>query len=377
MANERIMVVEDEWAIADDIQKCLKNLGYTVSSVAASGEKAVQRAEEHKPDLILMDIALQGEMDGIEAASQINSRFNIPVIYLTAYADKKVLERAKLTGPFGYLIKPFEENELYSTIEMAFYKHKMEMKIKESEEKFRAISTATFDSIIMMDNEGKVSFWNKAAEKMFGYLKEESVGEYLHKLIVHKRYHEDYLKGFETFKVTGQGPVFEKVLTLPGLKKDGTEFYGDYSFSAIKIKDKWHAISTIRDITERKKAEEQILKLSRAIEYNPCTILITDAGGVIEYVNPKFIQLTGYSFEEAIGQNPRILKSGKTPPEVYKDLWKTIKSGNEWRGEFSNRKKNGELYWESASISPVKNTEGVITHFVAVKEDISEKKGAE
>jgi len=130
------------------------------------------------------------------------------------------------------------------------------------------------------------------------------------------------------------------------------------------------------EITEREHAEEQIHKLSRAVEQSPNIVLITDTEGNIEYVNPKFIQLTGYSLEEAIGITPRVLKSGRTPPEVYKELWKTITSGNEWRGEFCNKKKNGEFFWESAIISPIKNDKGVITHFVAVKDNITMQKQA-
>ncbi len=114
--------------------------------------------------------------------------------------------------------------------------------------------------------------------------------------------------------------------------------------------------------------------LFHAIEQSSSTIIITDEKGCIEYANPRFIQLTGYSLEEAIGENPRFLKSGKTSSEVYKELWETLASGKEWRGEFCNRKKKGEFYWESASISPVKNAEGIITNFIAIKDDITEKK---
>lgn len=136
-------------------------------------------------------------------------------------------------------------------------------------------------------------------------------------------------------------------------------------------------IQVMRDITERKQTEEKIRKLSHAIEQSSTSVVITDTKGDIEYINPKFTTLTGYSREETIGKTPRVLKSGKTPPDVYKELWKTITSGNEWSGELCNKKKNGELYWEYASISPVKNPEGVITNFIAVKEDITERKNAE
>jgi len=131
------------------------------------------------------------------------------------------------------------------------------------------------------------------------------------------------------------------------------------------------------EIIERKQAEEQLIKLFRAVEQSPVTVIITDIDANIEYVNPKFTQLTGYTFEEVIGKNPRILKSGEISPEEYKLLWETITSGREWRGEFHNKKKNGELYWESASISPIRNSKGDITHFLGVKEDITERKQAE
>jgi PAS domain S-box-containing protein len=130
------------------------------------------------------------------------------------------------------------------------------------------------------------------------------------------------------------------------------------------------------EIAERRRAEEELRKLGRAVEQSPVSIVITDTTGHIEYVNPRFTAVTGYTFEEAIGNNPRILKSGDKSPEEYRQLWETISAGREWRGEFHNKKKNGELYWESASISPITNGDGRITHFVAVKEDITERKRA-
>ena len=132
-----------------------------------------------------------------------------------------------------------------------------------------------------------------------------------------------------------------------------------------------------KEIAGCERSEDQLRKLSCAVEQSPTTVIITDIKGNIEYVNPKFTRLTGYTLKEAIGQTPSILKSGKTPPEEYERLWESITSGREWHGEFCNKKKNGELYWESASISPVRNAEGVITHFVGIKEDITERKNME
>lgn len=133
-------------------------------------------------------------------------------------------------------------------------------------------------------------------------------------------------------------------------------------------------VGSARDITVSKENENQLRKLSRAVEQSPASVVITNLDGNIEYVNPKFTEVTGYTLEEALGQNPRVLKSGDQPVENYRELWETITSGKEWRGEFLNKKKNGELFWEAASISPIKNEKGETTHFLAVKEDITEQK---
>ncbi len=133
----------------------------------------------------------------------------------------------------------------------------------------------------------------------------------------------------------------------------------------------------VHDISESRRNEEELRKLSRAVEQGPASVVITDLDGKIEYVNPAFTRVTGYSREEALGQNPRILKSGESPPEVYRALWDAITRGREWRGEFHNRRKDGTLYWELASISPIADADGRTTHFIAVKEDISARKESE
>jgi two-component system, NtrC family, sensor kinase len=147
--------------------------------------------------------------------------------------------------------------------------------------------------------------------------------------------------------------------------------------STISFNDRIYILISGNDLIERNEREKVLHQLSRAVEQSPCSIVITDTEGNIAYVNEKFCQVTGYSLEEAIGQNPRILKSGRTPADDYKRIWDTITAGGEWRGEFLNTKKSGEDYWEFASISPIKNSDDVITHFLAVKEDITERKKME
>jgi PAS domain S-box-containing protein len=148
-----------------------------------------------------------------------------------------------------------------------------------------------------------------------------------------------------------------------------------WSYFPIKFNNTVHCYAG--DVTARKQAEEKVQQLSRAVEQNPALIVITNPAGDIEYANPKFIEITGYTLAEVLGKNPRVLKSGDKGPEAYRQLWLTITSGKEWRGEFHNKKKNGELYWESASISPIRDLAGRVTHYVAVKEDITARKQAE
>jgi len=143
---------------------------------------------------------------------------------------------------------------------------------------------------------------------------------------------------------------------------------------AIEWDGKPASFISLHDITERRRNEQELRKLYRAVMASPSMVMITDARGDIEYINPKFTEITGYAFNEVVGRNPRFLKSGKMPPEEYHRLWETIARGEEWRGEFINRKKNGELYEASVAIAPVTDFEGTITDFVAVEEDITTRK---
>ncbi|NPE29542.1 response regulator [Methanococcoides sp. SA1] len=152
MTGSKILVVEDELITAMDIKNILEGFGYSVPATVASGEEAIEKVEEFSPDLVLMDIMLEGDMDGIQTAEQIHTHSDIPVVYLTAYADNDTLQRAKVTGPFGYLLKPFEEKELHTIIEIALYKHAMEKKLIESEEKYSTLVENGNDGIIIIQD---------------------------------------------------------------------------------------------------------------------------------------------------------------------------------------------------------------------------------
>ncbi len=179
-------------------------------------------------------------------------------------------------------------------------------------------------------------------------------------------------RGFDQPFILVSGAVGEEI-AIESLKAGATDYVLKNRLSRLGPVVQ-RALREKEEQRRRRQAEEQLHKLSCAVEQSPALVVITDVQGHIEYVNPKFSQITGYTFEEVVGKTPRILKSDETPSAEYKQLWETITSGGEWRGEFHNRKKNGELYWELASISSIRNAAGVITHFLAIKEDITERK---
>ncbi len=253
-------------------------------------------------------------------------------------------------------------------------RRKAEETLRLRETTLRTITDSAQDAIVMLDHDGLVSFWNPAAERIFGWSKNEILGKPLHPLIAPSRYHEAHQKAFPYFQKTGQGSAVGKTLELGGLRKDGTEIMIELSLSAIQIEGKWGSVGLLRDITNRKRAEAQMHLQTTALESAANAIVILDREAKIIWVNPAFTTITGYSAKEAIGQNPRVLKSGKHEEAFYKNLWGTVLAGAVWNGEIINKRKDGVLYTEEMTITPVKNKEGEVTHFIAIKQDITARK---
>jgi len=241
---------------------------------------------------------------------------------------------------------------------------KAEEALRESEERFSRLSDAAFEGIVISDG-GKIIDVNNQLAKILGYKPEEIIGKTAIQFVAPES-RELVMNKIKS----GTEGSYEHF----ALKKDGSVFPVEVQAKTLPYEGRSFRVTAIRDITERKKAEEEIRKLSHSVEQSPAIVIITDTDGNMEYVNPKFEEVTGYTANEVIGKNPRILKSGKTSAEEYEILWKTIISGGEWHGEFHNKKKNGELYWESASITAIKDMQGQNTHFIAIKEDITGRK---
>lgn len=177
MTRARVLIVEDERIIAEDIKKSLQSLNYAVTAIAATGEEAVRKAEQHQPDIVLMDILLAGAMSGIEAARQIRTQFNTPIIFLTANANAAMVEQAKKAEPYGYLLKPFHDKELESTIETALYKHTIEQRLRESEAWLATTMQSMGCGVVAADNDGKVTFMNQMAAAVTGWEAAQGMGQ--------------------------------------------------------------------------------------------------------------------------------------------------------------------------------------------------------
>ncbi len=274
---------------------------------------------------------------------------------------------------------------MVATVEDVTERVQAEQALRESEQRFRSIIERSPDGVILTDEMGVIIEWNPGSERITGLARDEVLGRFLWDVQAQMSREEQPPWGFlELDKAmvlrlleTGHAEWASRLRDVEIARSDGTQRTLQVLVFVIQTALGYRVGSILRDITETRLAGDEIRKLSRAIEQSPSTVLITDTEGKIEYANPKFSQVTGYMLEEILGETPRVLKSGTQGPEFYESLWTTIVSGKEWRGEFSNRKKNGEIYWELASVSPVRDANGLITHYVKVAEDITERKRAE
>ncbi|MGF7118474.1 PAS domain S-box protein [Methanobacterium oryzae] len=250
----KILIVEDEAITAIDVKNTLESMDFEVVSVVFSGEEAIKKAEELKPDLIIMDIHLKGEIDGIEAAKKIMTFFDIPVIYLTAYSDKKTFQRAKLTEPYGFITKPFSPEGIVISIETALYKHQLDKKIKESEEKYHLLYQDAPLPYQSLNESGHIIEVNQAWLDTLGYSKEEVIGKWFGNFL-NTNYTEKFMENFPKFKAKGEICNIEFEMK----RKDGStiivEFNGKISYGEQGNFQRTHCI--FQDVTKQKKVEEK------------------------------------------------------------------------------------------------------------------------
>ncbi|MGB8953693.1 MAG: response regulator [Candidatus Aminicenantales bacterium] len=254
---KKILIVDDEATIATHLEEKLSLFGYHVIGRAASGELAIDMAKRFHPDLILMDIVMPGRMDGIEASLLIKKELGIPVVFLTAYGDDQFIKRAKEVEPFGYIIKPFRDEELKAAVEIALYNQAIKQKLKESEEQWRSLAENIQDGIILGDHKGKILIWNKGAEKIFKYAAAEAIGQPITFLLpegIRESYEHEIKRLFLSEKSGHKGKRAECV----GLRKDWSKFPLELSLTPWKWKDQVFLIGILRDVSEQKKERDGI-----------------------------------------------------------------------------------------------------------------------
>jgi PAS domain S-box-containing protein len=237
-----------------------------------------------------------------------------------------------------------------------------------------SVLAAAPDAIVTLDADHRIAEWNPGAERLFGYSPQEVIGQDIDPLVTDPN---SYKEAVDLTLMAMDGASIPPIETVR-YRKDGSPVDVIVAGSPVLTQEKLvGAVAVYTDITELKQAQEELRKLSQAVKYSSAAIIVTDRQGDIEYVNPKFVELTGYEPEEVVGRNPRILRSGEMEPGAHSQLWDTITAGREWRGEFHNRSKDGGYFWTSASISPIVDAQGEITHFVSVQGDITELKRAQ
>ena len=432
MSRPQILIVEDEILVARNLQFRLQAMGYSIPAFVSSGEEVFQAVADSPPDLILMDIRLSGEMNGIQAAEQLEGRYDIPVVFLTAYADDATVQQAKAVKPFGYVLKPFREQELRVTIEMALYKHDLDRKLRRVNDELERhvqqlkwessvnasmaalsqalITAATLDEISDLTLEHARRLTDSKLGCV-GYI-DSQTGSLLSTTLSSGIWdacqmadQEDVFREFSqlwSWVLQQRAPLIinqpdtdlhccgipngqvaiHRFLAVPAIMNNdlvgqialanADHPYGERDLEVVQRLASLYAVAV-----QQKRSEEKLRLQSAALEAAANAIVITDERGEINWVNPAFSRLTGYEIHEVIGDQPSVLKSGTHPPGFYADLWQTILAGNVWQSELVNRRKDGSLYHEEMTITPVRDPAGKVRHFIAIKQDITERKRAE
>ncbi|HZX10615.1 MAG TPA: HD domain-containing phosphohydrolase [Acidobacteriota bacterium] len=255
----KVLVVEDEVIVARDVLNMLQSLGYESISVTSTSEDAIKTAKKESPHIVLMDIMLEGKMNGLEAADYIYTNLNIPIVYLTSYAEENIIQKAKKTGPFGYLLKPFEERDLQTTIEIALYKFEMEMKLKRREKWLSTILENIGDGVVATDEKGMISFINKQAETLTGWKFNEIRNKNLNKIysIYSEKTNEPLTIPLNKL-LNGERTRIHHEVVLHS--KSGDKIFADQDINPTLDEGGrvTGVVVTFSDITQRKKAERQI-----------------------------------------------------------------------------------------------------------------------
>lgn len=368
-----ILLVDDHATNLQILTMLLEPEYRTVS--AQNGEEALEQARRQPPDLILLDIMMP-DLDGFEVCTRLKADEQtsaIPIIFLSARTESDDVIQGFEVGAVDYVTKPFRREELLARV-------KTHLRLKHAEQLLKQ-GLAEAQHIAKMgswvwDITRNALTWSDEIFRIFGLAPQEFGATYDAFLqYVHPEDRSLVQQAVQGALHQRQPYEIDHRIVLDDGQERIVRETGEVTFdeagTAVRM------LGTVQDVTERKQLESELRKLSMAIKKSINLVFITDVEGSIEYVNPMFEQVTGYLAEEVLGQNPRILASGETPLETYSLMWATILAGKTWHSEIKNSRKNGEWYWARTVISPIQDETDRITHFLAIQEDISDRRRAE
>jgi PAS domain S-box-containing protein len=406
----RILIVEDDEVAAEFISLSMKRKGYHICDILSSGEDAVRRVEIDRPDLILMDIGLEGDMDGIEAAQQIHSQLNIPVIFLSATIDDERLERAKITQPYGYLIKSFDDRELHSSVEIALYRSHMEKRLKESEKQYRNLVENISEVIYSMDEKGIVTYVSPAFEDAVGYGASDMVGRSFEKIVDPPDWRR-IRKGLTMIEAGSNAPYEFRIRTLSGERR----WVRSYSKAILENGSFAGIRGVLTDVTEQKRAKEELQKenlelgnrvrarteelldvnkklrlevkerlytdqqlrlLSSAVDQTDEGIAIVDLKGRILFLNPAVALMHGYGADLLVNREFSVLYPGDQAESV-KTADRHLMETGEFSGEFWHVRKNGKRFPVWIRNSLMREDGGQIIARIVILRDMTDAKRIE
>jgi len=356
MSTVSILIAEDERIAAEDLKIRLESLKYRVTDIVASGEKAVEKVGVSHPHLILMDVKLQGSMDGIDAAQAIRDQYETPVVFVTAFADRTTINRIKKTEPYGYIVKPYEDNELEGVIETALYKHRMELKLKESEERFRSLYENTTIGLYRTTPDGRILMANPALLKILGYSKFENL---VKRNLEAEGFEPNYSRKEFKEEMKKKGQVIG--LEAAWKRKDGSIVF--IRESAKSFRDgKGNVLyyeGTVEDITKQKQVEIE-LRQSRELFHSvidslPYSVFSKDLDGYFTYVNHKFCETEDVKLDDVVGKTDFDLYPKNLAEKYRKTDQKVINQEKQIELVEEHQRKKGEKYQVKVIKTPLYN----------------------
>lgn len=399
-----ILIVDGDRPVRNTLGKILENRGYGCT-LAASSEEARRLLRNHPFSLIISDIVLPHE-SGVEFVRfALSECKNTAVVVVTGIDDPQVADMMLREGVYDYILKPVQEVAVLVGVTSALRRRDLEVSqndalkamehrvldrvtlmqqtihhleqtqtaLKESERRYRELVEGANSVILRIDPSGKITFINTFGTSFFGYEASEILGKNVIGTIIpaSKGVRDTALQHLvaDVFK----NPDCYHVNENENIRKNGERVWVAWTNRAVYDEEGRliEILSIGNDITQRKKAEEKMHLLSSVLEQTDEGVLITDTRGAIQYVNFAFERMSGYTAEEVTGENPRILKSGKQGRDFYEKMWQTLAGGQVWENRFINQRKDGVLYEVKATVSPVKNAAGIITHYVGVQKVLS------